>query len=78
MVFFQIDNPDAFRRQLKLLIPLVTTATQAAGVKEQIKQHKLARRVGLMPVAALNIAFSQFGLNKVSPATLTREPLQSS
>ncbi|KAM5542891.1 hypothetical protein V8D89_003275 [Ganoderma adspersum] len=70
-LFFQIgDDVTAFRKRLRLLIPLITTTTQvqddrtkiAANKKKAAEQHKAPE---LLRLSGVNIAFSQFGLNKL-------------
>ena len=64
-MFFQIDNVDGFRKQLRQLVPKITTAEQAANDKDTIKKHKQAGGKDLLKISGLNIAFSQTGLTKV-------------
>ncbi|KAH8102235.1 Dyp-type peroxidase [Cristinia sonorae] len=61
-VFFQIDNADAFRKQLAALVPKITTAAQAASDKDKIKEHKRNGGKDLLKISGLNISFSQTGL----------------
>ena len=70
-LFFQIDDDvTAFRKRLSLLIPLITTTTQAQEDRAKIAANKKkaaeeGRPPELLKVSGVNIAFSQFGLHKV-------------
>lgn len=80
--FFRIVDGTAFQSQLKNLVPLITTADKATGEKAQIRAFKAAKASGTngdgtnglgeitdgttLPIAGVNIAFSQKGLNAVS------------
>lgn len=69
-IFFRITNVDSFRRQLASFVPLVTSVTQAKGLHKDINDSKQkAKKEGskppLLKLSAINIAFSQKGLNKV-------------
>ena len=74
--FFTIgDDVNAFRSQLSLLVPLITSTTAAMSDRATVAQSKkeaLAQghKPPLIPVAGLNIAFSQSGLTKVSLKSL--------
>lgn len=70
--FFLIDESrvQAFRRQLALLIPLITTTAQVFSHHEKISQNKkdaVGRGVSpsLLKISGVNIVFSQKGLVKV-------------
>ena len=71
-MFFQIDNVASFRKQLGLLVPKITTATQVSSDKTAIKQHKQAGNTTLLTISGLNIAFSQFGLTTVCKTSQVR------
>jgi hypothetical protein len=66
--FFTIDNAQIydFRAQLGKLIPLITTGAVVRRDRAKITQHKNTRAPGFTPVAETNIAFSQYGLTKVT------------
>ena len=70
-LFFQIDDDvTAFRKRLNLLIPVITSTTQAQDDRAKIAANKkLAAEQGKAPellrLSGVNIAFSQFGLTKV-------------
>lgn len=70
--FFLIDESrvQAFRRQLALLIPLITTTAQVFSHHEKISQNKkdaVGRGVSpsLLKISGVNIVFSQKGLVKM-------------
>ena len=71
-LFFQIDDDvTAFRKRLHLLIPHITTTTQVHHDRSKIADNKKkAAEQGKAPelilLSGINIAFSQFGLNKVT------------
>lgn len=71
--FFRINQDDVteFKHQLAHLIPLITTAGHARKFRSDIRQAKqtaaqTGRQTGLLDNSAVNIAFSQTGLNVVS------------
>jgi hypothetical protein len=72
-LFFNITSERRFRRDLKRLIPLVTTANDAVKFNEQIRQNKTEVSSGeakseVIPLTGVNLAFSAKGLKKVRPA----------
>lgn len=71
-VFFQIgDDVQSFRKQLTQIIPLITTTPQAAERRAQVAKNKQeaaqqGRKADLLPIVGVTLAFSKFGLTKVS------------
>ncbi|KAJ3480770.1 dyp-type peroxidase [Meripilus lineatus] len=69
--FFQIsDDVNAFRTQLSQLAPLITSTTAAMDHRKTVSQSKKdalaqGREPPVVPIAGLNIAFSQSGLTKM-------------
>ncbi|KAH3040556.1 hypothetical protein KXV27_006418 [Aspergillus fumigatus] len=69
-LFFNITSERRFRRDLKRLIPLVTTANDAVKFNEQIRQNKTEVSSGeakseVIPLTGVNLAFSAKGLKKL-------------
>ena len=70
-VLFQIDDDvTAFRKRLRLLIPLITTTTQVQEDRQKIAANKKAAQEAgkapeLLKISGINIAFSHSGLVKV-------------
>ncbi|RYP13153.1 hypothetical protein DL765_007028 [Monosporascus sp. GIB2] len=62
--FFEIENVEAFRRELHKLVPLIATSESVSSDKEAIRQQRQSCS-SLLPVAFLNIAFSAKGLKKL-------------
>ncbi|KAM6499969.1 hypothetical protein JOM56_005477 [Amanita muscaria] len=64
-VFFRILNVPVFRKQLKTLVPRITTADQVLKHRQDIKNHKDKGNTGLLKISGVNIAFSHFGFVKL-------------
>jgi hypothetical protein len=83
--FFRIDDSrvEGFRKQLAELVPIITTATQAADAKKKIVQHKKQRALAsadsttseLLKTGGVNLAFTKKGLAKVGRHTLLTSKL---
>ncbi|KAL0948438.1 hypothetical protein HGRIS_011015 [Hohenbuehelia grisea] len=63
--FFEVTKVDRFRSQFSEFVPLVKTAAQVNGHREEIYAHKQQKKPGLVTFAAVNVAFSQSGLSKL-------------
>ncbi|KAJ8456646.1 dyp-type peroxidase [Pleurotus djamor] len=63
-LFYRFTDQGAlrFRRRLHEIIPLIKTAEQVILDRSNIRAHKEAGNAQLLPVSAVNIAFSQAGL----------------
>jgi len=64
-VFFQIVDVTNFRKQLRALIPLITTTDQVLKDRDAINQHKKSGNHGLLKLFGVNIAFSHLGFVKM-------------
>ncbi|THH11014.1 dyp-type peroxidase [Phellinidium pouzarii] len=64
-IFFNIQNANAFKHSLKLLIPSITTTAQIQKLRQDISDHKRAGATGLIQCVGINIAFSNQGLKKL-------------
>jgi hypothetical protein len=65
-VFFQITNVDLFRKKISQVVPFITTMKQVIHDYDVINEHKKLNKDELVKLSGTNIAFSNFGLNKVS------------
>ncbi|KAK0484213.1 hypothetical protein EDD18DRAFT_1112016 [Armillaria luteobubalina] len=68
-LFFQITNTTLFKAQLKLFIPLVKMTAQVIADRQAISDHKKTpqgQKAALIPIVGINIAFSCFGIDKLS------------
>ena len=65
-LFFTIQDAAAFKKDLKQLIPAITTTAQLQQVRNQINQHKSSGATDLVKVCGLSISFTFTGLTKVS------------
>ncbi|KAJ8474877.1 dyp-type peroxidase [Pleurotus djamor] len=63
--FFQISDAHRFTTNIADLIPLITTSQQISKDREVIKEHKRQKKPGMVPMSAVNLAFSQVGLTKL-------------
>ncbi|TVY42074.1 Peroxidase [Lachnellula occidentalis] len=75
-LFFQIQNPDAFKGRLKRFLPRITTAEQACQYKDRMKAAKeeadrSGMRKAMMALPGINIAFTSTGLTKLGKFVLT-------
>ncbi|EJD06642.1 Dyp-type peroxidase [Fomitiporia mediterranea MF3/22] len=64
-IFFNIQDAAAFKKDLKELIPAITTTAQVKKIRTDITNHKQQGKTDLIKVAAINIAFSVAGLKKL-------------
>jgi len=76
-VFFDISNPAQFKQQLKSLIPLITTTTQALADQAAIQAHKAKGDNSLLTIVGTNIAFSQAGLHALGINDNLQDPIFS-
>ncbi|KAI5119113.1 hypothetical protein M0805_007860 [Coniferiporia weirii] len=64
-IFFNIQDAAAFKRDLKTLIPAITTTAQIQKMRQDISNHKSKGLPGLLKCLGINIAFSALGLKKL-------------
>ncbi|THH05549.1 dyp-type peroxidase [Phellinidium pouzarii] len=64
-IFFNIQDANAFKTDLKQLIPAITTTAQIKKLRDDISEHKRCGRPGLIKTVGINIAFSNLGLKKL-------------
>lgn len=64
-IFFNIQDAAAFKRNLKKLIPAITSTADIQKLRKDIGDHKKCGKHGLLKCVGINIAFSVKGLEKV-------------
>ncbi|KAL5503918.1 DYP1 [Sanghuangporus vaninii] len=64
-IFFNIQNAAAFKRDLKQLIPAITSTADIQKLRKDIDDHKKSGKHGLLKAVGINIAFSVKGLEKL-------------
>lgn len=65
-LFFTIQDAAAFKKDLKELIPAITTTAQIQKFRSDISNHKRGGKQGLLKCVGIGIAFSAHGLSKVN------------
>ena len=65
-LFLVINDAASFKKELKELIPLITTTAQIQQSRKDIANHKASNQSGLLKTLGINIAFTKSGLAKVS------------
>ena len=63
--FFEILDAATFRQQLVKLVPDIKNVIDAQKDRKTVKDHKKAKKPGLVKMVAVNIAFSHKGFVKV-------------
>ncbi|KAL0954306.1 hypothetical protein HGRIS_003305 [Hohenbuehelia grisea] len=63
--FFQVSDVNRFRGQFAKFVPSVTTTAQVVAGRQAIQEHKSQNKEGLIPMAAVAVAFSNAGLIKL-------------
>ncbi|KAJ4352586.1 dye-decolorizing heme-containing peroxidase [Didymosphaeria variabile] len=69
--FFQITNADAFKSELKNVVPLITTADKATGEKEAIRAFKAEKHVRINGVDGSNGGTNELGEITADPPLLS-------
>ncbi|KAJ3566218.1 hypothetical protein NP233_g7137 [Leucocoprinus birnbaumii] len=62
-MFFKITNGKQFVADLVKLVPLIQTVAQSLKDRDDIDQHKKAKKPGLIPMAGANISLTKTGLD---------------
>ncbi|KAH8117785.1 Dyp-type peroxidase [Phellopilus nigrolimitatus] len=65
LIFFNIHDAAAFKRDLKQLIPAITTTAQIQKMRTDIANHKGSGNTELLKLVGINIGFTIHGLTKL-------------